>query len=50
MSGCEQSEKQQTHKEYGKIRKKRDKGDVHKVTKLSLTIAKNPSEVDHESA
>ena len=45
MSGCGQSEKQQTHKEYGKIRKKRDEEDVQKVTKLLLTIVKNPSEV-----
>ena len=45
MSGRGQSEKQQTHKEYGKIRKKRDEEDVQTVTKLLLTIVKNPSEV-----
>ena len=45
MSGCGQSEKQPTHKEFGKIRKKRDEEDVQKVTKLLLTVAKNPYEV-----
>ena len=45
MSGCGQSEKQPMHKEFGKIRKKRDEEDVQKVTKLLLTIAKNPFEV-----
>ena len=45
MSDCGQSEKQPTHKEFGKIRKKRDEEDVQKVTKLLLTIAKNPFEV-----
>ena len=45
MSGCGQSEKQQTHKEYGKIGKKKDEEDVQKVTKLLLTIVKIPSEV-----
>ena len=45
MSGCGQSEKLPTHKEFGKIRKKRDQEDVQKVTKLLLTVAKNPFEV-----
>ena len=40
MSGCGQREKQQTHEEYGKIRKKRNEEDVEKVTKLLLTIVK----------
>ena len=45
MSVCGQSEKQPMHKEFGKIIKKRDEEDVQKVTKLLLTITKNPFEV-----
>ena len=44
MSGCGQSKKQPAQKEFGKIGKKKYEEDVQKVTKLFLTIAKNPFE------